>query len=76
MDHMACVFVDGENLRHSLRSVLAGADDPFHGSNYLPIDADWTHFFDWIVHSATQNTRHRLRAYWFVTEEIDCYPTA
>jgi uncharacterized LabA/DUF88 family protein len=73
MHERACVFVDGENLRHSLIDVFA-ADRAFKPSDYLPVAAKWADFFDWIVSAATSGTHRRLRAYWFVTQEIDLFP--
>lgn len=73
MDWRACVFVDGENLRHSLLDTFR-ADGLFRASDYLPRNADWSGFFDWLVDAATTGSRRRLRAYWFVSQEIDCYP--
>jgi uncharacterized LabA/DUF88 family protein len=73
MDCKACVFVDGENLRHSLIDVFRD-DSLLHPDQYLPHDARWTDFFDWIVSAAATDNCRRLRTYWFVTEAIDCHP--
>lgn len=73
MQSRACVFVDGENLRHSLIDVFA-EEGLFEPDDYLPADANWSDFFDWVVEAATHGSRDRLRAYWFVTQEIDCFP--
>jgi uncharacterized LabA/DUF88 family protein len=69
----ACVFIDGENLRHSLIDAFA-PDGVFRASDYLPSKAQWADFYDWIVWFATSGTHDRLRAYWFVIQEIDCSP--
>jgi uncharacterized LabA/DUF88 family protein len=69
----ACVFVDGENLRHSLIDVFA-RDGTFRSSDYLPAAAEWAAFFDWIVSVATSGTHHRLRTYWFVIQDLDFFP--
>jgi len=73
MNGKACVFVDGENLRHSLMDVFRG-DSLFNATHYLPRDARWSDFFDWIVRAAATDSCRRLRTYWFVIEAIDCRP--
>jgi uncharacterized LabA/DUF88 family protein len=73
MEGRACIFIDGENFRHSLLDAFR-ADGSFRASDYLPRNANWSGFFDWIVHAATAGTHHRLRTYWFVSQEIDCHP--
>jgi hypothetical protein len=73
MEGRACVFIDGENLRHSLLDAFR-AEGLFRASDYLPRNADWSGFFDWLVEAATAGTGRRLRAYWFVSQEIDCHP--
>jgi len=72
MELRACVFVDGENLRHSLVDALSGGG--FRASEYLPPDANWAGLFDWIVSAATDGSHTRLRTYWFVIEHIECFP--
>ena len=73
MESQACVFVDGENLRHSLVDVFRG-NGKFSVSDYLPPKANWSEFFDWIVDEATQGAYRRLRTYWFVIEKLECFP--
>jgi uncharacterized LabA/DUF88 family protein len=73
MQGKACVFVDGENLRHSLVDVFA-AEGIFKSDDYLPAKAKWSDFFDWLVAAATADSAHRLRAYWFVSQDLDCFP--
>jgi len=63
----ACVFVDGENLRHTLRRL-------FSFSDYLPKKADWGSFFDRIVDVATDSQAQRLRTYWYVVQHFDARP--
>lgn len=65
----ACIFVDGENLRHSLVDLF---DQEFNPTDYLPKNADWSGFFDALVGEAKATSR--LRAYWHVVENIDFYP--
>lgn len=64
----ACIFVDGENFRYSIMELFAS----FRPVDYLPRDADWTGFFDWIVDRATGG--ERLRTYWYAIQFIDYYP--
>jgi len=65
----ACIFIDGENLRHSLCD-LFGTD--FNPADYLPKQANWDAFFSYMIHAA--NVDLRLRAYWYVVDEIDFWP--
>lgn len=65
----ACIFVDGENLRHSLVELFKQEFDP---ADYLPKRTDWTGFFDALVQLA--GAISRLRAYWYVVEHIDFWP--
>src|SRR5437899_3185341 len=65
----ACIFVDGENLRHSLVDLF---DREFNPSDYLPKNTDWAGFFDSLVSQAKATSR--LRTYWYVVDNIDFYP--
>jgi uncharacterized LabA/DUF88 family protein len=65
----ACVFVDGENFRHSIVELFPN----FHQEDYLPKTADWTVLFDWIVHSAVGDAE-RIRTYWYVIKNLDFFP--
>ncbi len=65
----ACIFIDGENLRHSLCDLF---DGEFNPSEYLPKQADWETFFDYLTKQSS--TGLRLRAYWYVVDEIDFWP--
>lgn len=65
----ACIFIDGENLRHSLVDLFDGHFDP---ADYLPKNADWTGLFDWLTASAKASSR--LRTYWYTVEHIDFWP--
>src|SRR5437667_1521745 len=65
----ACIFVDGENLRHSLMDLFKSDFDP---SDYLPKTANWKGFFDYLVSGA--DSELRLRTYWYVVDEIDFWP--
>jgi uncharacterized LabA/DUF88 family protein len=65
----ACIFIDGENLRHSLVDLFDGHFDP---ADYLPKNADWTGLFDWLTRNAKATSR--LRTYWYTVEHIDFWP--
>lgn len=70
----ACVFVDGENLRHALCDLFLGE---FTQEDYLPKQAEWTRFFDWLAGEASLLFKmriDRLRTYWYVIEHLDFYP--
>ena len=71
----ACIFLDGENFRHSLTKLFPESFNPL---DYLPKDADWTGFFDWVaeesMREAGMHNGRRLRTYWYVVEEIDTWP--
>ncbi len=69
MADRACIFVDGENFRHSIGSLFSD----FQRSDYLPKSADWTSLFDRIVKEAT-GCGVRVRTYWYVIESVDFYP--
>lgn len=65
----ACIFIDGENLRHSIVELFGAAFNP---SDYLPKQADWEKFFNELVLQADADLR--LRTYWYVVDEIDFWP--
>jgi uncharacterized LabA/DUF88 family protein len=65
-----CVFVDGENLRHSIVSLFQGE---FEKEEYLPKKADWTSLFDWLVGQVDPDVK-RLRTYWYTIEHLDFKP--
>lgn len=65
----ACIFVDGENLRHSLIDLF---ETDFNPSDYLPKSADWEDFFNGLVLKG--DAELRLRTYWYVVDEIDFWP--
>lgn len=65
-----CIFVDGENLRHSICDLFPS----FRESSYLP-QAEWTSFFDWVAQQAMpEQTIERVRTYWYVIQKIDFFP--
>lgn len=65
----ACIFIDGENLRHSLCDLFSGNFDP---TDYLPKQAQWEAFFNHLVTESGAGLR--LRTYWYVVEDIDFWP--
>lgn len=66
----ACIFVDGENFRHSLNELFLNGRYNFRKSDYLP-HADWHQFFSQI---AGRFNCELLRTYWYVVEHVDCRP--
>ena len=64
----ACIFVDGENLRHSIVELFP----QFKRDDYLPKTADWEGFFNHLVSEA--DAELRMRTYWYVVDEIDFWP--
>lgn len=67
-----CIFVDGENMRHSIVDLFP--EPVFHEWDYLPKNADWTNFFDWIACEVGGKDAHRIRTYWYVVENLDYNP--
>lgn len=65
----ACIFVDGENFRHSIVELFR----TFRREDYLPKEADWTGLFDWIV-SEVAGASSRVRTYWYVIQSVDYFP--
>ena len=65
-----CVFVDGENFRHSMVRLF---EPDFQNRDYLPRNAQWTNLFDWVV-SKIDDGAYRVRTYWYVIEHLDCSP--
>lgn len=75
MGKRVCVFVDGENLRHSI--VEAFKDQGlFERHWYLPKWADWAEFYDWIVDQIAGSGGSRLRTYWYVIDDLAYWPFA
>ena len=66
----SCVFIDGENLRHSLVDLFSPA---FDKADYLPKRARWEAFFNFLVQECYEES-YRLRTYWYVIERIDFTP--
>ena len=66
----ACIFVDGENFRHSLKQLFENGKFSFGRGEYLP-QADWHQFFRMI---AGRFDCELLRTYWYVVEHLDSRP--
>jgi len=66
-----CIFVDGENLRHSIVSLFPRPI--FDQNDYLP-KADWSKLFDWITVEVAGKDAERVRTYWYVVQNIDFAP--
>jgi len=67
-----CIFVDGENFRHSINDCFTDAE--FNSREYLPKKAAWANFFDWLVETVCGEEYQRLRTYWYVLEKVDYFP--
>jgi len=67
-----CVFVDGENLRHTITELYSPAF--FDKRDYLPQAANWGAFFDNLVARATDGNGKRVRTYWYVIDLVDSFP--
>lgn len=70
MGKSVCVFVDGENFRYSIIELF----DDFHKDDYLPKQAEWTRFFNWLVCQVAGSDAERMRTYWYVIEHLDFFP--
>lgn len=70
MGKRACVFVDGENLRHAICELFK---PDFDRAQYLPKSARWAEFFDRIVAKA-DSSAERVRTYWYAIAHVDFYP--
>lgn len=70
-----CVFVDGENFRHSILRLFA--EDGFRESDYLP-PADWAAFFNYVASRAAEvfaiDDWRLVRTYWYVIDTVDQHP--
>lgn len=65
-----CIFIDGENLRHSIGSLFP----EFDRRTYLP-QTNWGDFFDWIAEEVAGPDFDRVRAYWYTVQNIDFFPS-
>lgn len=66
-----CIFVDGENLRHTIVDLFPRE---FDKRDYLPREAHWAEFFDWIAEEVAGQEADRIRTYWYVVNHVDFYP--
>ncbi len=65
-----CVFVDGENFRHNIVELFYEFDQ----ADYLPKQAEWENFFNWVVECVSGPDASRVRTYWYVVSDIDFFP--
>lgn len=63
-----CIFVDGENLRHSLIDLF---QPEFRREDYLPT-ARWEELFDYLAEQSGAATR--VRTYWYTVRHLDFKP--
>lgn len=66
----ACIFIDGENLRHSIVDLFK---PEFQEHDYLPETAKWALFFTWLVQQIRADAQ-LIRTYWYVIEMVDYFP--
>lgn len=73
MENRVCIFVDGENLRYSINKLFSPRF--FDHTKYVPISSKWDQWFDGLATKAVAgSTARRIRAYWFVTNHVRCFP--
>lgn len=65
-----CVFVDGENFRHSLGDLFQGGRYDYRKEDYLP-EANWRHFYLSLI---KRSGWELVRVYWYVIRDIDFQP--
>jgi uncharacterized LabA/DUF88 family protein len=70
MTKRICIFIDGENLRHSICDLF---EEEFNKNDYLPHSAKWQEFFDFLV-AQTDTSGERIRTYWYVIQHLDFFP--
>ena len=68
----ACIFIDGENFRHSINHM---SGEWVYKKKPLPPDANWSGFFDFMVAKASNGEGRRLRTYWYVIDLLDAWPS-
>ena len=66
-----CIFVDGENFRHSLASLFKGTPQIYKKEDYLP-EANWLGFYKSLIND--RPGWELVRVYWYVIREIDYWP--
>lgn len=69
LENRVCIFVDGENFRHSIVQLFSS----FDRSEYLPKKANWARLFDWLVEKISPKGE-RIRTYWYVIQSLDFFP--
>ena len=79
-----CIFVDGENFRYSIGDLFDPKSSrfpetkilssPFKRDDYLPKNAEWGDFFDYISENSSPGNSQRIRTYWYVVNEVNSWP--
>jgi uncharacterized LabA/DUF88 family protein len=70
MSKRVCIFVDGENLRHSIVDLFPTEFDP---TDHLP-KTDWSTLFDELSQRAIGTGYELVRAYWHVVQYLEFFP--
>ncbi len=65
----SCIFIDGENFRHSLIDLF---DKAFDSRDHLPKKGRWQEFFTYLAGKAYESAR--MRTYWYVVGAVDYVP--
>ncbi len=67
MSKKICIFIDGENFRHSLAKLF---QEQFKSIDYLP-HSNWAALFDFFTSRVSvESEKERLRTYWYVVESL------
>src|SRR5215203_920220 len=69
MPSRVCVFVDGDNFRHTIGELF----ETFDRKDYLHKGANWEELFDWLV-TQVEDDGQRVRTYWYVVRHLDFNP--
>ena len=76
-----CIFIDGENLRHTICHLFGDRRNPqnaplFDEQDYLPRQAEWERFFGYLAKESKipEIHAHFSRAYWYVVNAVDAKP--
>ena len=76
-----CIFIDGENLRHTICHLFDNRRNPqnaplFDEQEYLPRQAKWGDFFGYLAEKSKipEVHAHFSRAYWYVVNAVDAKP--
>ena len=76
-----CIFIDGENLRHTICHLFGDRHNPqnpplFDEQDYLPRQAKWGAFFGYLTEKSKipEVHAHFSRAYWYVVNAVYAKP--